>query len=141
MPDTLGVVADTLQSVNRNWLIDARWLPAILLLLRTVIKMTVDQHVDIRTFAHALADLPIDTFFLSLSLLTAYVIQPNCAGRGLFWFIVGIAMAIGATLGSRRSKDLFDLSKRTSAFFIWLVCLLPAFWSFLNSISLLSEPR
>jgi len=87
-------------------------LPPAILFLAFLIKLFIDQAVELPDFVSAVLELPVDIQFLSLSFAAAIAIAKKVESSfGLLLFIAYVIAAIVTTIFWRRSIGLFDKEK------------------------------
>lgn len=79
-----------------------------------ILKLSIDKGVTFPAFVEAIYELPVDTMFLSITLVAAAVMRDGKGRSDSFflWFLVGIFLTILSVIIWRKTIYLHDKGGR-----------------------------
>ncbi|WP_321345212.1 hypothetical protein [uncultured Draconibacterium sp.] len=96
-------------------------LPGLLVLIAFLLKLLIDEIVDITSTIQALIELPVDVIFLALTFSVAFTLT-NVENQlqGLFYGFLGFVISIIVILLWKKTKKLFLIGNKWWIFLVLL---------------------
>lgn len=96
-------------------------LPGLLVLIAFLLKLLIDEIVDITSTIQAVIELPVDVIFLALTFSVAFTLT-NVENQlqGLFYGFLGFVISIIVILLWKKTKKLFLIGSKWWIFLVLL---------------------
>nr|WP_320119519.1 hypothetical protein [uncultured Marinifilum sp.] len=96
-------------------------LPGLLVLIAFLLKLLIDEIVDITSTIQAVIELPVDVIFLALTFSVAFTLT-NVENQleGLFYGFLGFVISIIVILLWKKTKKLFLIGNKWWIFLVLL---------------------